>query len=192
VDVPVIWAVAAGQTPPRLCARHGEPAAQMRPVTFYRKAIPPWIWIGGVLIGLVLVCLLGLVIGPPLALVAGILLCRARPRVEVEAWPYCTRCVVLHRVCATGVAAKVAGFGAILLGELRWLDEGFDPPTVLAIAAGYLLGLAGLPGRRFSWRRLAGAQVSAEQDTLHVEAHGRFAADIRERLTAERASAAAA
>lgn len=191
VEVPVIWAVAAGQAPPRLCARHGEPAEEMRSVAFYRRTIPPWIWITGFLIGLVVVWLLGLIIGLPLALVAATLLGRRRPKIEVEAWPYCTRCVILHRVCATGIAAKVAGFAAILLGYLRLPDDGFDRPTVVLIAGGYLLGLTGLAGKKYSWRRLAGAQLSAEDGTLHVEAHGRFAADIRARLATERASAGA-
>jgi hypothetical protein len=191
VDVPAIWTIAAGQTPPRLCARHGEPAEETRVVKFYQKKMPRWIWIGSFLVGLVATRMLGLVIGLALALLAGALLDRMRPGIEVEAWPYCMRCIVLHRAWVTGTAARLVGFGGILIGVMRFPAEGFDPSALLLIAGGYLLVLTGLVGARFSWRRLAGANASMDQATLHVEAHGRFAADIRERLAAERASAAA-
>jgi hypothetical protein len=191
VDVPVIWTVAVGQTPPQLCAWHGEPAEEMRVVRFYQEKIPTWLWVSTFSVGLVAAWALGLILGLPMALLASTLLNRKRPGIEAEAWPYCMRCLVLHRVCVTGVVAAVVGFVGILSGVLRLASEGLDTAVLVLTAGGYLLGITGLAGNRFSWRRLAGAQVSADRATLHVEAHGRFVADIRGRLAAQRASATA-
>jgi hypothetical protein len=186
VDVPVIWTVAIGQTP-RLCAWHGEPADEMRAVWFHQRKMPTWLWISSFSVGLVASWAFGLVLGLPLALLASTVLNRKRPGIEAEAWPFCARCVALHRVCVSGVVARVVGFVGILVGVSRLASEGPDLPALALIVGGYLLILTGLAGNRFSWQRLAGAHVSADRATLHVDAHGRFVADIRERLAAQRA-----
>lgn len=65
VDVPVIWTIAAGQTPPQLCAWHGEPAEEMRAVRFCQKKVPAWLWISVFSVGLVAGLALGLIMACP-------------------------------------------------------------------------------------------------------------------------------
>jgi hypothetical protein len=203
--VPVVWAIAVGQTP-QLCARHGEPAEEMRGVRFREKPLP---W---ALISVSLGLLGGFACGPAGAVIAwtlisaplGVLMAcaggpagavmaagvgrRLWPGVEAEAWPYCVRCVALHRVCAIGMATGVFGIMSNLIGALRMATGTLDGVAMVLAAGGLVVGLIGfLIGDRFSWRKLGGAQASMDRLYLHVDGHGRFAADIRARIAAEQA-----
>ncbi|MBQ0905566.1 hypothetical protein [Micromonospora sp. U21] len=191
IDVPVAWASTHGHTLPGVCARHGEPAEEIHHPRFGRTS-PGWTLIAAVT-SLVLAFLLGVAVAPmlaPLPVVAFVAIVINMRSIQV-AWPYCARCVLLHH--RVKVLGRVAG-ALTLLGTFaavsRMRANGVDG-TMLWVTAALLLAalVMALVMAAFSWQRLAGAQVSRDQLSVRVKAHPRFAAEVRERLAAERAAA---
>ncbi|SCL55008.1 hypothetical protein [Micromonospora chersina] len=188
IELPSAWVHAYG---PRVCARHGEPAEDLRRVTL-RPKMPAWVWICAVVAGGTLGFACGVFAAVPVALLTAIVERQVRKPMNVPGWPYCPRCFTLHRISVVGTAAVVLGlatyvlgFALFLLGVLRHSPGVPSDGTLALIMVGSLLALAGALTRPwFSWQKLAGAHVSRDHGIVRVVAHGRFAADVRERLTA--------
>lgn len=194
VDLPTAWVHAFG---PRLCARHGEPAEDLRPVTFHTR-IPLWFPIGALVSVAVIVYVARSHVASPVVLAPWLVARSKWPPMKVQRWPYCLRCLALHRLHLMCMAVMVVGLAGYLLGTAGLLfgavgpASGMETDTLLALLVGGLvLALIGaLVGRPFSWRKLGGAHVLRDQSALRVTAHGRFAADVRARLATQPAPVA--
>ncbi|MGS2620073.1 hypothetical protein ACVCAH_37235 [Micromonospora sp. LZ34] len=188
IDVPVAWASTQGHMLPGVCVRHGEPAEEIHHPRFGRTS-PGWTVIAAVA-SLVLAFLLGVAVTPmlaPLPVVAFVAVVQNVRSIRV-AWPYCARCVLLHhRVKVLGRVAGALTLLGVFAAVLRVRANGVDGTTVWMTAALLLAVLVmALVMAAFSWQRLAGAQVSRDQLSVRLKAHPRFAAEVRERLAAER------
>lgn len=188
VELPSAWVHAYG---PRVCARHGEPAEDLRSVTL-RPKMPPWVWVCAIVAGGALGFACGVFAAVPVAVFAAIVERQVRKPMKVPGWPYCRRCFTLHRIFVVGmaavvlgIAAYVLGFAWFLLGVLQHTAGAPSDRTLALIMGGSLLALAGAVTRPlFSWQKLSGAHISRDHEVVRVTAHGRFAADVRERLAA--------
>ena len=117
------------------------------------------------------------------------------PPLKVHAWPYCVQCFALHRMYVVSIVVMVLGVVSYVLGLVRflWIAGTLDDTTMALVAGGGVLALTGaVVSQPFSWRKLARAHVSRDRSSLRVEGHGRFAADVRTRLTEKRAQPQAA
>ncbi|MEU5526379.1 hypothetical protein ABZ744_05510 [Micromonospora chersina] len=189
VELPSTWVHAHGS---RVCARHGEPAEDLRSVAL-RPKMPGWVWVCAVVVGGALGFACGVFAAVPVAILVAIVERQVRKPMKVAGWPYCPRCFSLHRIFVVGTAALVLGLAGYVLGLARFLQGTSGAPSDRSLAlmvAGALLALAGAVTRPwFSWQRLASAHVSRDHRFVRVVAHGRFAADVRERFAARPGSA---
>ena len=192
IDVPVVWASTEGDTLPGVCARHGEPAEGIHDARFGHTS-PGWTVVGAVT-SLVLAFLLGVAVTPVLAVLPVlaflVVVEKTRSRMEV-AWPYCARCVSLHR--RVDVFRRVAAALTLLgcfetVSRIRAHNVGGTTVSLMAGLVSMTL-VALVMSWFFSWQRLARAQVSQDRLSVRVKAHPRFAAAVRDRLATERVAA---
>jgi hypothetical protein len=148
--IPSAW-VSAGYGVPDVCARHGEPSIERRPVKI-RSSAPAWTYIL-ILFGLVAFFI---------AVVA------VRKTVMSPAWPFCTRCEQLRsqRIrIGLGLVGLyvVASIGLPVLGTALPNQSIGDAITVVGVLIGVASLIIGLVMLTLSrWSSIARAQLTQD------------------------------
>src|SRR5690348_11032235 len=141
--------VAAGHLP-HICARHGEPPAEMKRIRFVSKP-PPW--------------------APVLILAGGIVylivVTALRKKIEAPAWAWCAQCKS-QRSRMLGIGLGVLALSLLLLvGGLATIDGSAGPLLFFVGLIGLIVGA--VLAARANYQVISSAYVS--QDGQYLEVH---------------------